>query len=303
LATANLNLFIPETQIAIPGMTIIDKILDFVVLRLGTHELKVSALLTILLIIIGTRLLLWGVRISIFRKRRFRKLDHSNAYSIYQIIKYLLWVISITLIFETIGISITVLIAGSAALLVGIGLGLQQTFNDFISGIILLIEGTIRIGDVLQIDGDVVIMQKIGLRTSKGLNRDEIVVIIPNSQITNNKVINWSHQSKKTRFRIDVGVAYGSDVDLVCRILQESTLEHPDISDRDLIEIRMTDFGNSSLNFQILFFSNNVFRIERVKSDIRKIINRRFIENGIVIPFQQVDLHFKQDQSKKFDSE
>ena len=85
-------------------------------------------------------------------------------------------------------------------MLVGIGLGLQQTFNDFISGIILLIEGTTKIGDVLEIDGDVVIIQKIGLRTSKGLNRDDIIVIIPNSLITTSKVINWSHQSKKNTF-------------------------------------------------------------------------------------------------------
>jgi small-conductance mechanosensitive channel len=274
-------------------MEIINKILEYVVLKLGTHELKVSALLGVFFIILITRLLLWIVKISIFRKRRFKKLDHSRAYSVFQIIKYLLWVISVTLILETIGISITVLLAGSAALLVGIGLGLQQTFNDFISGIILLIEGTTKIGDVLQIDGDVVIMQKIGMRTSRGLNRDEIVVIIPNSQITNNKVINWSHQSKKTRFRIDVGVAYGSDVALVSKILEDSTLEHPDISDKNLVEIRLTDFGSSSLNFQVLFFSDNVFRIERVKSDIRKIINRRFIENNIVIPFQQVDVYFK----------
>jgi small-conductance mechanosensitive channel len=279
-------------------MEIVDKILDFVVIRLGTHSLKVSTLLTILIIILVTRLVLWTVQVSIFRKRKFRQLDHSSAYSVYQIIKYLLWVVSISLILETAGISITVLLAGSAALLVGIGLGLQQTFNDFICGIILLIEGTIKIGDVLQIDGDVVKMQKIGLRTSKGLNRDEIVLIIPNSQITSNKVINWSHQSKKTRFRIDVGVAYGSDTELVSRILQESTLEHPDISDRNLIEIRLTDFGSSSLNFQVLFFSDNVFRIEKVKSDIRRIINRRFLENGIVIPFQQVDVNFKPDQSK-----
>jgi small-conductance mechanosensitive channel len=279
-------------------MELIDKILDQVVFRLGTHQLKVSAILTVLLIFIATRLLLWGIKISIFRKRRFKRLDHSSSYSVYQMIKYVLWVISVSLMLEAMGISVTVLLAGSAALLVGVGLGLQQTFNDFISGIILLIEGTTKIGDVLQIDGDVVIMQKIGLRTSRGLNRDEIVVIIPNSQITNNKVINWSHQSKKTRFKIDVGVAYGSDVNLVMRILEESTLEHPDISDKNLVEIRLTDFGSSSLNFQVLFFSDKVFRIERVKSDIRKIINRKFIENNIVIPFQQVDIHFKSGYNK-----
>jgi len=123
----------------------------------------------------------------------------SNAYSLFKIIKYILWIVSVLFMMQTLGISITVLLAGSAALLVGIGLGLQQTFNDFISGIILLIEGSTRIDDVLEIDGEVVKIQEIGIRTSKGLTRDDIVVIIPNSAITTSKVINWSHQSKKTR--------------------------------------------------------------------------------------------------------
>jgi len=131
------------------------------------------------------------------------------------------------------------------------------------------------------------------LRTSTGSNRDEITIIIPNSLITTNKVINWSHQSKKTRFKINVGVAYGSDVDLVSKILKESTLEHPDISDENLVDIRFLDFGNSSLDFQILFYSENIFRIEKEKSDIRKIINRKFTENNISIPFPQMDVHFK----------
>jgi small-conductance mechanosensitive channel len=271
----------------------IRNILEFVVIRVGTHELKLYSILLAVFIFLITKLLIWLAKIAFFRKRRFKKLDHSSSYSLYQIFRYLLWVISIGLILEALGISITVLIAGSAALLVGIGLGLQQTFNDFISGIILLIEGTTKIGDVLEIDGDVVIIQKIGIRTSKGLNRDDIIVIIPNSSITTTKVINWSHQSKKTRFRINVGVAYGSDVDLVIRILEESALEHPDIADKNLIEGRLIDFGNSSLDFQVLFFSDNVFRIEKVKSDIRKIINRKFIENKITIPFPQIDLHIK----------
>lgn len=279
-------------------MEVVNKVLDFVLLRVGTHELKVYTLLLIVLILVVTRVLIWIIKKGILRTTAFKKLDESSSYSLFQIIRYLIWIISIVLILNTVGISVTVLVAGSAALLVGIGMGLQQTFNDFVSGIILLVEGSTKIGDVLQIDGDVVKIQKIGLRTSKGLNRDDIVVIIPNSLITTNKVINWSHQSRKTRFRIDVGVAYGSNVDLVIKILEESALEHPDISDKKLIEARLVDFGNSSLDFQLLFFSNNVFRIEKVKSDIRKIINRKFIENGIVIPFPQLDLHVKDDHKK-----
>jgi len=265
--------------------------MDFVLFRIGDQEFKIYSLLTILIIFFITKLIILLVRRGLFRKRKSKKLDHSNAYSLYQIIRYVLWVISISMILHVLGISLTVLLAGSAALLVGIGLGLQQTFNDFISGLILLIEGSTKIGDVLELDGDVVIIQKIGLRTSKGLNRDDIIVIIPNSLITTNKVINWSHQSKKTRFRINVGVAYGSDVELVTKVLKESALEHPDVTDKESLEVRLLEFGASALEFQVLFFSDNVFRIEKVKSDIRIIITSRFIENKIIIPFTQIDLH------------
>lgn len=275
-------------------METIRHILEAVIFRLGKNEITASTLLIVLLIFIATKVLLWIIRKTIFRKRSKAEIELSNAYSFYQILKYLLWIIAILFMMQTLGISITVLLAGSAALLVGIGLGLQQTFNDFISGIILLIEGTTKIGDVLEVDGEVIRIEEIGIRTSKGLTRDDIVVIIPNSYITTNKVINWSHQSKNTRFRINVGVAYGSNVDLVVKVLETSALEHPEISDKEHIEARFVDFGNSSLDFQLLFFSDNVFRIEKVKSEIRKIINRKFIENGITIPFQQVDLHLKE---------
>src|SRR4030042_856789 len=273
--------------------------MDFVLFRIGDQEFKIYSLLTILIIFFITKLIVLLVRRGLFRKRKSKKIDHSNSYSLYQIIRYVLWVISISMILHVLGRSLTVVLAGSAALLVGIGLGLQQTFNDFISGLILLIEGSTKIGDVLEIDGDVVIIQKIGLRTSKGLSRDDIIIIIPNSLITTNKVINWSHQSKKTRFKVNVGVAYGSDVELVTKVLKESALEHPDVTDKDSLEVRLLEFGNSALEFQVLFFSNNVFRIEKVKSDIRKIINRKFIENKIIIPFTQIDLHVDNPKNVK----
>lgn len=279
-------------------METVKQILDYLILHVGNFDIKVSTLLIVILIIVSTRIVLWIIRKAIFRNESVQRIDASNAYSIYQIIKYVLWIIAILFVMQTLGISITVLLAGSAALLVGIGLGLQQTFNDFISGIILLLEGSIKVGDVLELDGQVVKIQEIGIRTSKGLTRDDIIVIIPNSIITNNKVINWSHQTEKTRFRIEVGVAYGSNVDQVIKILEASALEHPEISDKEKTEARLIDFGNSSLNFHLLFFSDNVFRIERIKSDIRKIINKKFIENNIVIPFPQLDLHVKERGDK-----
>lgn len=280
-------------------MEILDNILDYDIFRIGKLGFKVQELIVILLIFAATKFIIWLIRKGLNRKKDVNTFDQSNRYALFQIIRYVLWIVAFSFILDTLGIKITVLIAGSAALLVGIGLGLQQTFNDIVSGIILLIEGSTKIGDILEIDGDIVKLENIGLRTSTGLSRDDIAIILPNSLITTNKVINWSHQSMKTRFRISVGVAYGSDVELVKKLLEASVMEHPDITDKKLIEGRLVDFGHSSLDFQVLFFSKNVFRIEKVKSDIRLIINRKFIENNISIPFPQMDVHLKSETIKK----
>lgn len=279
-------------------MGTVKKILEFELISVGDYKIQLYTIVTVLIIFLITKLILWLIKKALFRARRHKKLDKGSAYALLQIIRYVIWVISIGLILETIGVKVTVLIAGSAALLVGIGLGLQQTFNDVLSGIILLSEKSIKIDDVLDIDGDVVRIQNIGLRTSKALNTDDVSVIIPNSLITTNKVINWSHQTSKTRFRIDVGVAYGSNVDLVLKILEESAFEHADISDRESTEARLVNFGNSSLDFQVLFFSKNIFRINKVKSDIRRNISQKFADNNIAIPFPQMDLHLRSNYTE-----
>ena len=273
-------------------MELIKDILNYEIFSYGDYSIKVNKVVLVIIIILATRFVLWLIKKALSAKK-FSKIDSGTTYALYQIIKYIIWVITIGIILEAIGIKLTILLAGSAALLVGIGLGLQQTFNDIISGIILLSERSIKIGDVLDIDGDVVKIQSIGLRTSKALNRDDISIIIPNSLITTSKVINWSHQSNKARFRIEVGVAYGSDVDLVIKTLEESAKSYPDISSKDAVEARLMNFGASSLDFHLLFFSKNIFRISKVKSDIRRIICKKFEENNIVISFPQLDVHLK----------
>ncbi len=271
----------------------LEYLLNYKIVDFGSIYLTTEKLLVIVLIVIVTKALLLIFRRSLLKAKGLKDKDVGNLFAIIQIVNYVGWTIALIIILNTIGIKLTVLITSSAALLVGAGLGLQQTFNDFISGVILLIEGKTKVGDILQFDNDVVMLKEIGLRTSEGINRDNITIIIPNSKIINDKVINWSHQQKKTRFRIDVGVAYGSDVDLVIKVLEESALEHPDIFDKASVEARFIDFGDSSLNFQLLFYSKNIFRIERVKSDIRKIINRNFIKHNITVPFPQLDVYLK----------
>jgi small-conductance mechanosensitive channel len=274
-------------------METITDFFNFELFNFNNNSLSVSDLSNIILIIVITKLVLWIINKALFNKNKLHKLDKGSAFALFQIIKYLLWIIAITLMLETLVIKVTILLAGSAALLVGVGLGLQQTFNDILSGIILLFEHSVKVGDILEIDGDRVIIQEIGLRTSKGMNVRQIVVIIPNSLITTNKVINWSHQTQKTLFSINIGVAYSSDVDLVIKTLEESAIEHLEASECEFKEVRFVNFGNSSMDFQLFFYSKNIFTIEKVKSDIRKIIFRKFNEQKITIPFPQMDLHVK----------
>lgn len=274
-------------------MDTITNFFNFEIFHFNNHSLSIFEISSIAVIFMITKLILWLISKAIFNKTKLHNLDKGSAFSLFQIIKYLIWVIAIALMLEALGVQVTILLAGSAALLVGIGLGLQQTFNDILSGIILLFEHSVKVGDILEIDGDRVIIQEIGLRTSKGMNVRQIVVIIPNSLITTNKVINWSHQTQKTLFKIDIGVAYGSDVDLVIKTLEESAVEHLEFSECEFKEVRFVNFGNSSMDFQLFFYSKNIFTIEKVKSDIRKIIYKKFNEHKITIPFPQVDLHIK----------
>lgn len=187
----------------------------------------------------------------------------------------------------------TVLVAGSAALLVGVGLGLQQTFNDIISGIILLVEGSIKVGDILDVQGDIVKVRRIGLRTSMVENRDAFNLILPNSKIVTDQVINWSHNFKWSRFKIGVGVTYGSDVDLVMKLLADCVEKHPKVMTDRKPFARLVDFGDSALNFEVFFWSEDLFGVEQVKGDIRIAIVKAFKEHQVVIPFPQRDLHLK----------
>ncbi len=272
-------------------MKLLGEIWSLSLLSFNTVEIKVYHLIGVFLILFLMRMLIKFTRRIINREIERRHLDEGRTLAIYQIAKYLIIVITIGVVLEMLGFQLTILLAGSAALLVGVGLGLQQTFNDFVCGIILLFEGTVSVGDIIEVGGIVGKVDRIDIRTSEISTRDNTVIIVPNSKLVNDNVINWSHNRKETRFNLSVGVAYGSDVQLVKKILESAAQEHLDVTSENPAEARFQDFGDSALIFEILFWSNNMFRIEQIKSDLRFAIDRKFRENGIVIPFPQRDLH------------
>lgn len=252
----------------------------------------ISILITFVFTIIFLRLSKRGIN----RLARKKKIDSGSITSIYQIIKYLTWLISIGIILELLGFKLTILLASSAALLVGLGLGIQHIFNDYVSGILILLEQNIKVGDILEIENEKVgKVVRIGLRTSKLNTRDDINVVIPNSKLISENTINWSHIEGKTRFNIQVGVAYGSDTRLVEKVLLDCASKIKNIADTPTPFVRFLDFGESSLDFQLFFWTNEVFGVENTKSDLRFLVDTEFRNNNIQIPFPQRDLHIVSD--------
>jgi len=261
-------------------------------ITIGNNQITGYDLLEVLFIAAGSYLIVWLLKKLLLKSGRLSKVDHSARYTTFIITKYLIWVVAITMMLQSLGLKVTVLIASSAALLVGAGMGLQQIFKDIISGIFLLFEGVIKVDDVVELDEFVGKVMEIGIRTTKVLTRDNIVMIIPNSKFIENNVINWSTMDETTRFSVKVGVAYGSDVQKVEQLLLGCAEEHPRISNKLKSRVRFEDFGNSSLNFELFFYTDSGFRVEWIKSDLRHCIDRKFRENGIQIPFPQTDIHF-----------
>jgi small-conductance mechanosensitive channel len=261
------------------------------VIVLGEYRLTVMQIIIALAVLVITWFATKGLKKIIVERGNYSELERGRRNSIYQLLQYVIWVLVILLTLEGLGFKITLLLAGSAALLVGIGLGLQEVFKDFISGIILLFDGTIRVSDIIEVDGVVGRVREIRLRASEIETRDGIVMIIPNSAFITGHVVNWTHNRKLTRFSIVVGVAYGSDVRKVERVLKECAANHDDVVRNPEPYVFFSDFADSQLTFTLHFFSRSVFGIEFLKSDLRFAINQAFKENDITIPFPQRVLH------------
>jgi len=270
------------------------EILEYKLFTFSEYSINIYHLLALILIIATTKFLLWIIRKILRKQASAGRLDEGTTHAIFQIIRYIIWISAIGLVLQLFDIKLTFLLAGSAALLVGIGLGLQEIFKDLISGFFMLFEGNLKVKDIVEIEGNLVgRVKQIGLRTTKIETRDRVILILPNSKFISDQLINWSHLEKKTRFHVNVGVAYGSDVDLVTSILEEVSEEHKKVARDPKPRVLFADFGESSLDFKLLFWTSDTFWVEITKSELRYAINRKFIEKGVTIPFPQRDVHIK----------
>lgn len=293
----------PPRQLVQPIMYVLALILILSQLHLNFHlfdafgkSITLTNLLVAVFILFITRLLAWVLtQLVLFSYYRKKEINVGTQYAINQLLKYVFYIFAVLLALEFMDIKLSIVLGGAAALLVGIGLGLQQTFNDLVCGIILLFERSVEVGDILEVDDMVGRVKRIGVRTSLVESLNNITVIVPNSKLVGEKVINWSHFQNRVRYKVNIGVAYGSDTQLVKKLLLEVAIAHPKVMKRPGPFVRFADFGDSALDFELFFWSKEMAAIDDVKSDMRFEIDRLFREEKVEIPFPQRDVWLRNE--------
>jgi len=256
-----------------------------------SEEIKISVktIFVVFLAIIISAFLLKLMRKFITRKMPDN--DKAKFVSVFSYLKWLVFIIIFLVTMHTSGVNVTAIFAASAALLIGVGLALQTLFQDIISGIFILIDQSVHVGDIIELEGKIGRVEEINLRTTRAVTVDNKVMIIPNHLYLTNTLYNWTENGVETREGVTVGVAYGSDVHLVEKLLLEAASSNKSVLKYPAPKVLFTNFGDSSLDFKILFTLKNSFQVFFVQSDIRFEIDKLFRENNVQIPFPQRDIH------------
>ncbi|WP_445956869.1 mechanosensitive ion channel family protein [Yeosuana sp.] len=245
-------------------------------------------LIVITVIFIATLILRFVLKLI---THKLPKEDKSKFNVIFGYFRWLVYMLILLITLNAVGVDVTAIFAASAALMIGIGLALQTLFQDIISGVFILVDQTVHVGDIIELDGKIGRVEEIKLRTTRAVTLDNRVLIIPNHLYLSNSLFNWTQNDTTTKEVVVVGVAYGSDVQLVKKLLLQAATSHPEVIMREETTVRFEDFGDSSLIFKLVFTLNDSFVANAIKSDVRFEIDKLFRENNISIPFPQRDIH------------
>lgn len=221
-------------------------------------------------------------------------LEVGVSQSMATIVRYVLIIIGLVIIFQTTGIDLSVIGLMVGALGVGIGFGLQSITNNFISGLIILFERPIKVGDRIELDDLAGNIVEISARATTIITNDNIVVIVPNSDFINTRVINWSHNNKQVRLNFPVGVSYNEDPEKIKKLLLEVANGNPGILKSPEPYILFEGYGDSSLNFLVMVWTSEYIDRPRIlRSEMYYKIFSTFKEHNVEIPFPQRDIHIK----------
>ncbi len=272
------------------------KLVDFFnyQIRIGSDiALSPKSISIILLVFFLTYLFL-----KLFRRVVFRTLNNDTKLKFRGILtffNYLVYLIVILITLDNVGVKVSAIFAASAALLVGIGLALQTLIQDVFSGVSILADKTVHVGDVIQVDGQVGRVENITLRTTRAVTRDNKVLIIPNHKFLTSILFNWTENGVLTKEAIQFGVAYKTDVNLLNEAIIEITNSHPKVIKNPAPFLLFEDFGDNALMFKLIFSMNKSFEANIVKSDLRFKIFKGLKALNIEIPFPQTVVTLKND--------
>ena len=234
-------------------------------------------------------------KIVVYRLLARSRIELGVRIAVGSIMRYAIVTIGFIVILQTAGIDLSSLTILFGALGVGIGFGLQNIINNFVSGLIILFERPIKVGDRIEVSGVAGDVIDISMRATTIVTNDNISIIVPNSQFISSTVINWSHTDRNVRFNFPVGVSYKEDPQHIRKLLLEIALDNPGVLKDPKPDVLFTDYGDSALNFNLrVWTSEYINRPGVLKSQLYYEISRRFKEAGIEIPFPQRDIHIKE---------
>ena len=275
-------------------LEVIRNFFRYAIFTINQTPVTLASIIIFVVIFIGF-LILAQLATRFLSKRVLSRLhvEEGIRYNLERVMRYTLVIIGAIVAFQFIGINLSSLAFIFGLLSVGIGFGLQNVTSNFVSGLILLFERPIKVGDrvtVGETEGDVV---AINMRATTILSINNIAIIVPNSEFISSKVINWSYGDKKVRLNIDVGVSYTSNLDTVLRCIREVGLENSKVLKNPEPIVNFVSFGGSSWNMTLRCWIADPKGHRQVTSDINCAIVRKFQENGVEIPYPQRDLHIR----------
>ena len=256
-----------------------------------TPTALLKASLFVLLLALLTRIIRRIVRARILE---YTPLDEGQKFALEKGLQYLVFAIGLIIGLQSAGVNMSSFAVVGGAIGIGVGFGLQTIVKDFVSGLVLLLERPIKVGDRVEVgtlQGDVV---QIGARGTWVRTNDNVVMIVPNSEFVENRVTNWTANDRQVRITIPVGVSYSSDPGEVRQILLDVARGHPDVLETPKPDVIFIGFGDSSLDFELRIWTTKQVQTPKIiSSDFYFSIFQAFAERGIEIPFPQRDLHVR----------
>jgi small-conductance mechanosensitive channel len=260
--------------------------------NMGSWRISTGLMMTAAAVLYGSFLVSWAIQAALLEGVfSGRDIDTGVQFSVAKLVHYGLIFVGFLLALVALGVDLKNVTIIGGALGVGIGFGLQTIVNNFVCGLILLFERPIKVGDYIEYNNDWAEIKKIGLRSTIVKTFDRADIVVPNSTLITNDIINWTHSDRFARIRLPIGVAYGSDVSLVMKTVLECAEENPSIMRAPAPKIYFRGFGESSLNFELRVHLSDIDEWYPAQTTLLQEIDRRFREAGIQIPFPQRDVH------------